>query len=294
MTWEVAVAGTMHRDDITTPHGRVMSFGGSAVYFALAASRYAPVHLNGITGEDAATAYGQLFAGLPVDLSGMVVGEGATFVWHAVHDFTAWVTSSESAEIGCDDEWTATLSDGSRRADVLFLASLDPEKQRIALDQSSARLIGADSMTIFMARSQAAVRDVALRSDVLFLNSAELAGLTGEPDWRQAAASLLGQGRLRAVVVTRGPAGAACVTDAGIVDAPAYPPALVVDPTGAGDALAGGFLGFCARAERDDDAVFSDALREGLRCAADAIASFGVDALRTGTSANGAAGPGDV
>src|SRR4029077_6070792 len=116
----------MHRDDITTPHGRMMSFGGSAVYFALAPSRYAPVHLNGITGEDAAPAYRQLFAGLPVDLSGMVVGKGPTFVWHAVHVFTAWVTPRESAEIGCDDKRTAPRSAGSRRAEVLFLASLDP------------------------------------------------------------------------------------------------------------------------------------------------------------------------
>jgi sugar/nucleoside kinase (ribokinase family) len=284
VTWEVAVAGTMHRDDITTPHGRAMSYGGSAVYFALAASRYAPVHLNGITGKDAASAFRQLFAGLRVDLSGMVVGEGPTFVWHAVHDFTAWVTANESAEIGCDDEWTGTLSAASRDAEVLFLASLDPAKQRTALDQSAARLIGADSMTIFMARSPTAVRDVALRSDLLFLNSAELAALTGENDWRRAASSLFGKGRLRTVVVTRGPDGAACVTQAGIVEEPAYAGAPVIDPTGAGDALAGGFLGFCARAGRDDDAVFTDALKEGVRCAADAIASFGVDALRAGTS----------
>src|ERR1700731_2433915 len=150
----------MHRDDITTPHGRAMSYGGSAVYFALAASRYAPVRLNGITGKDAVSAYRHLFAGLPVDLSGMVVGQGPTFVWHAVHDFAAWVTSSESAEIGCEDEWTATPSAAPRRADVLFLGSLDPAKQRTALDQSSARLIGADSMTIFMARSPVTGRGV--------------------------------------------------------------------------------------------------------------------------------------
>ena len=283
MTWEVAVAGTMHRDDITTPHGRATSYGGSAVYFALAASRYAPVHLNGITGKDAAAAYVRLFTGLPVDLAGMVVGDGPTFVWHAVHDFTAWVTSSESAEIGCDAEWTATLSEASRRAEVLFLASLDPKKQRTALDQSSARFIGADSMTVFMDRDPAAVRDVALGADVLFLNGAELAALTGQADWRRAASSLFGQGRLRAVVVTRGPDGAACVTAAGTIEEPAYPQTSVIDPTGAGDALAGGFLGLCARERRDDDGVFADALKEGVRRAADAIASFGAEALRART-----------
>ena len=139
-------------------------------------------------------------------------------------------------------------------------------------------------MTVFMNRDPAAVRDVALSADVLFLNSTELAALTGETDWHRAASSLVGQERLRAVVVTRGPDGAACVTAAGTVEEPAYRETSVIDPTGAGDALAGGFLGFCAREGRDDDGAFAEALKEGVRCAADAIASFGVDALRTGTS----------
>ena len=87
-------------------------------------------------------------------------------------------------------------------------------------------------------------------------------------------------GRLRAVVVKRGPLGAACVTAGGIVELPAAPVAEVVDPTGAGDALAGGFLGYIAQLERADDAAFEAALAEGIRCAADAIVEFGTAGLR--------------
>jgi sugar/nucleoside kinase (ribokinase family) len=110
--------------------------------------------------------------------------------------------------------------------------------------------------------------------------------LTGLPadDWLESSRSLCGQGRLRAVVVKAGPVGAAVVTPTSVVERQAHPVEQVLDPTGAGDSLAGGFLGACARAERDDDAFFATALDEGLRCAADAIVAFGTEALQRRSS----------
>jgi sugar/nucleoside kinase (ribokinase family) len=102
-------------------------------------------------------------------------------------------------------------------------------------------------------------------------------------DWRRAAGALCGRGRLRAVVVKRGPLGAACVAGTDVVEVPAAPVNRVVDPTGAGDALAGGFLGLCAGAERDDVDFFPTALEEGVRCAAGAVTAFGASDLLTRT-----------
>ena len=126
-----------------------------------------------------------------------------------------------------------------------------------------------------------AVRDVAHACDVLFLNRSELASLTGTPitTWRQEAIAMCGVGRLRAVVVKGGPDGASVVTGDGIISRPAVQVAAVVDPTGAGDALAGGFLAACAAAERDYTDFFATALDAGLRSAAKAIADFGVAGL---------------
>jgi sugar/nucleoside kinase (ribokinase family) len=161
---------------------------------------------------------------------------------------------------------------------------MDPTLQRAVLDQSAAALIGADSMTVFIERRPAEVRSVIECVDVLFLTATELAALTGEHDWRVSATALCGKGRLRAVVVKQGPLGAACVTAGQIVERPAAPVAVVVDPTGAGDALAGGFLGFVAKVERSDDVTFQSALEEGIRCAAEAIIDFGTGGL-SGTRA---------
>lgn len=281
MTWEIAVAGTVHNDDITTPFGRrPQQFGGSAVYFTLAAGRHATVHFNGIVGRDREATLREALAGLPVDLEGLAVSDTPTFRWHAVHDFTRWIADETGVEEGCDPEWHPGLPPAAGRAEVLFLASLRPELQLGALEQSSARLVASDSMTTFTGPQRERVMRVVEASDILFLNRYELTSLAGDPEWRAAAERLVGRGRLRALVVKAGPEGAALVTRSGILERPAHPVDEVIDPTGAGDALAGGFLGRCAAEERDDDAFFAEALEEGLRCAAAAISAFGIDSLR--------------
>jgi sugar/nucleoside kinase (ribokinase family) len=164
---------------------------------------------------------------------------------------------------------------------VLFLGSMSPGLQREILAQSSARLIGLDSMTCFTGPERDAVLEVVSGCDIVFLNRAELSSLVPEvPDWQAAATSLRGRGRLRAVVVKGGPRGAILVTSSSTLVRPPASVDAVIDPTGAGDAVAGGFLGLCAAAERGDDGFFPAALEEGLSRAATAISTFGTDGLR--------------
>ncbi len=282
MAWEIAVAGTVHIDEVTTPAGhRSDQLGGSAVYFALVAARHAPVHLNGIVGGDRAAAFLDLLDAAGVHRQGLVISDMPTFRWHARHDFERWVAVDTSSEEGCDPLWDARLTDAAAAAQVLFLASMRPSLQSQVRNQSRARLVGADSMTEYTGPQREAVRELAHTCDVLFLNESELASLTGAPvtTWRQEAIAMCGVGRLRAVVVKGGPKGASLVTDDGIISRPPARVVTVVDPTGAGDALAGGFLGACAAAQRDDVDFFVTALDEGLRCAAVAIEEFGLSGL---------------
>lgn len=282
MSWDIAVAGTVHVDDIVTPAGAATGLlGGSAVYFALAAARSAAVHVNGIVGADHAAAFLELLRGPRLSTEGLVVSDLPTFRWHARHDFDRWVAVDTFSDEGCDPTWRPRLPAEAARAEVLFLASMSPALQREVLAQSGARLVGADSMTDYTGPEREAVREVVHASDVLFLNRSELASLTSAPitTWREEAIAMCGVGRLRAVVVKAGPKGASLVTADGVISLPPAPTAQVVDPTGAGDALAGGFLAACAAAERDDDAYFATALESGLRCAAAAISHFGVAGL---------------
>jgi sugar/nucleoside kinase (ribokinase family) len=289
MAWDITVAGTLHLDDITTPWGRRQrQLGGSALYFSLAAAPLARVHLQGIVGQDAEPDVRATLDGLDVDLGGLTVSAVPTFRWHAVHDFDRWVADTVGEEPGCEPDWRPRLSPDAAAAPVLFLGSMAPARQAEVLDQSRARLIGVDSMACYTGPERDAVLEVVERCDVLFLNRVELGSLVPEASgWREAAVRLLGRGRLRALVVKAGPAGAALVTRSdgtavapAVLELPAAEVARVVDPTGAGDAVAGGYLGVCAAAERDDAGCFPDALQEGLRAAAAAISSFGAAALR--------------
>src|ERR1039458_7178707 len=225
MPWEITVAGTVHLDDITTPHGRrPRQIGGSALYFALAAAPHAPVHLNAIVGDDAEAELRQTLSGLPVDLGGLAVSGGPTFRWHAVHDFQRWVAETVAEEPGCEPEWRPRLSPEAASAEVLFMGSMRPSLQREILAQSSARLIGVDSMTCFTGPERDAVLDVVSGCDVLFPNRFELSSLVPEaPDWTVAARSLLGTSRLRALVVKGGSAGAVLITSTTTLQQPAAP-----------------------------------------------------------------------
>ncbi len=111
MPWDLTVAGSVHLDDITTPHGRrERQIGGSALYFALAAAPFARVHLNAICGRDTEAEVRTLLEGLPVDLAGLTVSPRPTFRWHAVHDFDRWVAVTVAEEPGADPEWRPRLS----------------------------------------------------------------------------------------------------------------------------------------------------------------------------------------
>jgi sugar/nucleoside kinase (ribokinase family) len=283
VAWTITATGTVTIDDVTTPLGHSTDQqGGSAVYFSLAAAPFAPVHLVGVVGRDGEVRLRRTAGGAGVDLDGLEVSVEPTFRWRATHDFERWVTACEQAEEGAYASWRPRFGAAAAAAEVLFLGSMPPASQLEALAQSRARVVGADSMTVYIGGSERdRVVEVVESADVLFLNRAELATLAGRPagEWRESAAALCGRGRLRVVVVKAGPLGAACVTATEVVERAAHPVGTVVDPTGAGDALAGGFLGACAGAEADPLDLLVEALDAGLARAAQAISRFGPEGL---------------
>lgn len=286
----MTVVGSVALDEVRTPHGhRTGQQGGSAVYCSLAASRFVPVHLVGIVGKDGEDSVRNTLSSHRVDLGDLEVSDLPSYRWHATHDFSIWRTRDEHAEYGAYAAWKPVLSEAARSADVLFIGSMNPHLQRAILDQvQSPAVIGIDSMEEFIRSEQELVHSVIHRADILFLNIHEISALLQCPEdaWEERTGAFLAEApRLRAVVVKLGPEGAALITRDRALRKPAAPVDVVIDPTGAGDALAGGFLGTLATHGDAHAVAFDAALEAGLLCAADAISAFGVHQLRDGSRA---------
>ena len=173
------------------------------------------------------------------------------------------------------------LSEASRAADVLFLANIQPELQREVREQcTQARFVALDSMNLWIETAREALIETVSGVDCLMLNDAELRDLTREPGLLRAAARVREWGP-RVVVAKQGEYGAAMVTEEGFFALPAFPLETVIDPTGAGDSFAGGFMGYVAAHpdEPVDHGLLCRAMAYGTALASFNVEEFGVERI---------------
>jgi sugar/nucleoside kinase (ribokinase family) len=242
----LVVVGSIAFDAVKTPFGeRERMLGGAAVHFSLAASFFSEVRVVGPVGDDFGDdEYAVLHErGVNTDDIERVEG-GETFFWRAHYDYDMNVAHTDDTQLNVFGEFQPKLSDGSKQAETLFLANIQPDLQREVREQcSGARVAGLDSMNLWIETA----RDSLVRTiggvDILFLNDAELRMLTEEPNLVRATQQVRAMGPT-IVVAKQGEYGAALYTEAGFFALPAYPLETVMDPTGAGDSFAGGFLGY--------------------------------------------------
>jgi sugar/nucleoside kinase (ribokinase family) len=277
----VTVVGSIAFDAVKTPFGtRERMLGGSAVHFSLAASFFDQVRVVGPVGDDFGDdEYAVLHArGVNTDDIEHVAG-GKTFFWSGEYgwDFNDRVTHDTQLNVFAD--FQPKLSEASSAADVLFLANIQPDLQRDVREQCpNARFVALDSMNLWIEIA----RDSLIRAiegvDCLLLNDAELRQLTHEPNLVRAAGKIREWGP-RVIVAKQGEYGAAMVTEDGFFGLPAFPLETVVDPTGAGDSFAGGFMGYVAAHpdEPIDHELLCRAMAYGTALASFNVEDFGTD-----------------
>jgi sugar/nucleoside kinase (ribokinase family) len=276
----ITVVGSIAFDTVATPFGRrERMVGGAATHFALAASFFDEVRVVGPVGDDFDAPARAVLAtrGTNTDDVEHVAG-GKSFFWAG--EYARDLNSRETldTQLGVFETFQPKLSAASRGADVLFLANIQPGLQRDVLEQcAGARFVALDSMNLWIEIARDDLLEVIARVDCLILNDAELRQLTGQPSLLSAARLALSWGP-SAVVAKQGEYGAALITRDGFFSLPAYPLETVVDPTGAGDTFAGGFVG---QLSRDlDSAGDDDALRRAMAYGT-ALASFNVEEFGT-------------
>jgi sugar/nucleoside kinase (ribokinase family) len=284
----ITVVGSIAYDTVKTPFGeRERMLGGAAVHFALAAAFFDEVRVVGPVGDDFGEAQLDVMRERGVDIADVErIAGGKTFFWHGEYGWDLNSRETHDTQLGVFEGFEPKLSASSRASDVLFLANIQPDLQReVRAQLPDAKFVALDSMNLWIEIARDSLVSAIENVDCLILNDAELRQLTGKPNLLGAAREILswtpsgGSGRGPSVIIAKqGEYGAALITRDGFFALPAYPLETVIDPTGAGDTFAGGFVGFLAANLHDG---LSDGLLRRAMAHATVLASFNVEEFGT-------------
>jgi sugar/nucleoside kinase (ribokinase family) len=275
------VVGSVALDSVETPFGkRDDVLGGSATYFAAAASLLTKVSVVGVVGEDFPLEQLDFLRRRGVDLDGLSAVRGKTFRWRGRYGFDLNAAETLDTQLNVFEHFSPKLGPAARKAERIFLGNINPELQMRVLDQAEGpRLVCADTMNYWISSRRAQLLELLPRVDVLMVNDGEVRQLSGESNVIKAAHAAQRLGA-KAVVVKRGEYGALLVTGEHSFYAPAFPLADVRDPTGAGDTFAGGFLGLLDRMDAGDAGALRQATVMGCTIASFTVEQFSLDRLR--------------
>ena len=244
----VLVVGSVALDSVETPFGRADDvLGGSATYFAASASLLTPVQLVGVVGSDHPAEEVAPLAERGVDLAGLERADGSSFRWRGRYRHDLNTAETLETHLGVFSNFRPKIPDQFRRAPFVFLGNIDPRLQLDVLRQvERPRLVACDTMNFWIESRRPDLLELLAQVDLITLNDAEARQLTEHVNLVRAARWILARGP-RHVIIKKGEHGAFLFTESSVFFAPAYPLEEVFDPTGAGDAFAGGFIGYLAR-----------------------------------------------
>jgi sugar/nucleoside kinase (ribokinase family) len=293
----LTVVGSIAFDQVKTPFGeRERMLGGSATHFSLASSFFTDTRVVGPVGDDFGDAELDVMRARDVNVDDIEhVAGGKTFFWAGEYGWDLNDRETLDTQLGVFEHFEPKLSDASRACDVLFLANIQPDLQRQVHEQCEARFTAMDSMNLWIDIAKDSLVKTISGVDCVILNDAELRQLTEKPNLVQAARAVMDLGPT-VVVAKQGEYGAALFTADGFFALPAFPLETVVDPTGAGDSFAGGFVGYVAAHADEElsDDLFRRAMAYGTALGSFNVQEFGTERVSRLTGDEIAARVGDL
>jgi len=271
------VVGSIALDSIFTPFGETAdALGGSAIYFSVAGSLLHPVQVVGVVGHDYPYDELERLAPRGIDWSGVERVQGESFRWKGKYSYDLQSRETLETRLGVFADFSPKLPAGFRAARYLFLGNIDPELQLGVLDQvEQPGLVVCDTMNYWIKSKKAELLRLLERVDVLMVNDSEARELSGDWNIHRAGRWILARGPHR-VVIKQGEYGALLIEPRRTFYVPAFPLESVFDPTGAGDAFAGGFMAYLARAQSDSEDDIRRAMVYGATMGSYAVEQFGI------------------
>ncbi len=278
---KLLVVGSLAYDDVETPAGtRTRQLGGSVTYFSVAASYFTDVAIIGIVGEDFAPEHRKLLDHRGIDTSGIQIAEGDTFHWSGSYLKDLNDAETLATDLNVFANFNPQVAEAHRSIPYLFLANCDPATQQSVLDQMTDELqfVAGDTMNHWIVEKRTPLDRVMTQLDFSIINEAEARMYTGKTNLVDVAESILDQGPDN-VIIKRGEYGAVLYNDNQRFIVPAYPVQNIIDPTGAGDSFAGGFMGYISATEKYDPETFRQAVIAASVIASFAVEGFGLERL---------------
>ncbi len=271
------VVGSVALDSIFTPFGETAdALGGSAVYFSVAGSLLHPVQVVGIVGRDYPVHELDRLAARGIDWSGVERADGESFRWKGKYSYDLQSRETLETRLGVFAHFQPKIPAAFRAAEFVFLGNIDPELQIGVLDQvQRPKLVVCDTMNYWIQGKKDALVQLLSRVDVLMVNDGEARELSGDWNIHRAGRWILARGPSR-VVIKQGEYGALLIEPSRTFYVPAFPLETVFDPTGAGDAFAGGFMAYLARTGSLDENNIRRAMVYGAAMGSYAVEQFGI------------------
>ncbi len=277
----ILVVGSVAYDSVSTPTGRrEHQLGGSATYFSVAASYFSDVSVVAVVGSDFRQTDCDLLESRGVDLSGLEFADGRTFHWSGEYADDMNTAITRDTQLNVFENFKPRLTEDQAVSPHLFLANIDPALQHGVLDAMAERprMVACDTMNLWIDIARPELARLLPRTDALLINEAEARQFTGEAQLPNAARKLLAEG-MDSLVVKRGEYGVALFQREFTFAAPAIPVVDVIDPTGAGDSFAGGFMGYVSAAGDTSPATVRRATIVGSVMASFTVEAFGLERL---------------
>jgi len=273
----ILAIGTVAYDDVTTPlNSKKRCFGGSATYFALAGAHFTKISIISIVGDDFEYKNEEQLLNQGIDISSIEREKGKCFHWSGTYDKDFNTRKTNFTHLNVLENFNPIVSEKFRETKYLFLGNIDPDIQLSILQQLKTRpkIVALDTMNYWIETKNTSLLKVIANTDVLFLDSSETQMLGKKSTLIGSAKKILDYGPSY-LVVKRGEHGASLVSNNDLFSTPTYPTEQLVDPTGAGDSFAGGFMGYLASTNKPSRLDFRKASVMGCVMGSFAIEDFG-------------------